>query len=111
MEDKKMRSYAVIPPILLDSRQRRIKYVNNNGKLEDFSREYKERQLLNFWTNAEHEVFKEKYLQHPKNFGLIASYLDRKSVCDCVQRYVIFKANGFVQILSGLPVVSGFFPN
>lgn len=88
MEDKKMRSYAVIPPILLDSRQRRLKYVNNNGKLEDFSREYKERQLLNFWTTAEHEVFKEKYLQHPKNFGLIASYLDRKSVCDCVQRCV-----------------------
>lgn len=81
-----MRSYAVIPPILLDSRQRRIKYVNNNGKLEDFSREYKERQLLNFWTSSEHEIFKEKYLQHPKNFGLIASYLDRKSVCDCVQR-------------------------
>ncbi|KAK6636597.1 hypothetical protein RUM43_010259 [Polyplax serrata] len=87
MEDKKMRSYAVIPPILLDSRQRKLKYVNNNGKLEDFSREYKERQLLNFWTTAEHEVFKEKYLQHPKNFGLIASYLDRKNVCDCVQRY------------------------
>lgn len=86
-----MRSYAVIPPILLDARQRKISYANNNGRIEDFTAEYKERQLLNVWTKTEREVFKEKYLQHPKNFGVIASYLERKSVCDCVQYYYLSK--------------------
>ncbi|PNF41940.1 hypothetical protein B7P43_G14654 [Cryptotermes secundus] len=91
MEDKKMRSYAVIPPILLDARQRRVTYVNNNGRIEDFAGEYNERQLLNVWTATEHDIFKEKYLQHPKNFGVIKTYLDRKSVCDCVQHYYLTK--------------------
>ncbi|PSN49366.1 hypothetical protein C0J52_12218 [Blattella germanica] len=91
MEDKKMRSYAVVPPILLDARQRRVTYINNNGRIEDFTAEYKERQLLNVWTASEHDIFKEKYLQHPKNFGVIKTYLDRKSVCDCVQHYYLSK--------------------
>lgn len=86
-----MRSYAVIPPIQLDARQRRVSYVNNNGRIEDFVGEYKERQLLNVWTSTEHEIFKEKYLQHPKNFGVIKTYLDRKSVSDCVQHYYLTK--------------------
>lgn len=91
MEDKKMRSYAVIPPILLDAKQRKLRYVNNNGHILDMETEYKERQLLNVWTPSENEVFKEKYLQHPKNFGVIASYLERKSVQDCVQHYYLTK--------------------
>lgn len=91
MEDKKMRSYAVIPPILLDARQRKLKYANNNGHILDMETEHKERQNLNVWTNTENEIFKEKYLQHPKNFGVIASYLERKSVQDCVQHYYLSK--------------------
>lgn len=93
MEEKKMRSYAVIPPILLDTRQRRLWYINRNGLVEDMSQEYKEKQLLNIWTDQEKEIFREKYLQHPKNFSLIASYLERKSVADCVQYYYLTKKN------------------
>ncbi|KAG8223441.1 hypothetical protein J437_LFUL008521 [Ladona fulva] len=100
MEDKKMRSYAVIPPILLDAKQRKLTYQNNNGLIEDFVAEYKERQLLNVWTDQEREIFREKYLQHPKNFGLVASYLERKSVCDCVQHYYLSKkTEGYRQLL------------
>lgn len=91
MEDKKMRSYAVIPPILLDSKERRIKYQNNNGHVEDMEDEYKGRQYINIWTPSEKEIFKEKYLQHPKNFGVVSSYLDKKSVTDCVQYYYLSK--------------------
>ncbi|CAG2055800.1 unnamed protein product [Timema podura] len=91
MEDKKMRSYAVIPPILLHPHQREVTYTNNNALIEDFAAEYKERQLLNVWTDSEKDIFKEKYLQHPKNFGVVASYLDRKNVCDSVQHYYLSK--------------------
>lgn len=100
LEDKKMRSYAVIPPILLDTKQRKITYQNKNGYIEDMEAEYKSRQYLNMWTPSEKEIFKEKYLQHPKNFGVIASYLDRKSVADCVQYYYLSKkAENYKQLL------------
>lgn len=91
MEDKKMRSYAVIPPMLLDSKERKVVYQNNNGHIVDMAEVYKSRKFLNVWTPSEKEIFKEKYLQHPKNFGVIASYLDRKSVSDCVQYYYLSK--------------------
>lgn len=87
MEDKKMRSYAVIPPILIDQKDRKFVYQNFNGRIQDMEAEYKERQFVNIWTPIEKEYFREKYLQHPKNFSMIASYLERKSVSDCVQYY------------------------
>ncbi|KAL3191579.1 hypothetical protein MRX96_059677 [Rhipicephalus microplus] len=90
-EDRKMRSYAVVPPILVDVRSRRPRYLNRNSLVEDLSAEYKDRQLNNIWTEQEKEIFREKYLQHPKNFGVIASHLERKSVADCVQYYYLTK--------------------
>lgn len=91
LEDKKMRSYAVIPPIMLDGKERKNVYQNNNGHILDMEAVHKSRQFLNIWTAAEKEIFKEKYLQHPKNFYLIASCLDKKSVADCVQYYYLSK--------------------
>lgn len=91
MEEKKMRAYAVVPPLLLDTKQRSQYYINNNGEVNDFATEHQQRQWLNVWTAAEKDIFKEKFLQHPKNFGFIASYLDRKSVGDCVQYYYLTK--------------------
>ncbi|XP_054715965.1 nuclear receptor corepressor 1-like isoform X2 [Uloborus diversus] len=100
LEEKKMRSYAVIPPILLDNRQRRMWYINKNGLIEELSQEYKEKQMLNIWTDQEKAIFREKYLQHPKNFAFIASCLDRKSVSDCVQYYYLSKkSENYKQLL------------
>lgn len=86
-EDKKMRSYAVVPPMMLDARQRKLRYTNNNGRVEDPMAEDEERKFINVWTPQEKNIFKEKYLQHPKNFSYIAQFLERKSVADCVQYY------------------------
>ena len=71
MEDKKMHSYAVIPPLLLPPEERKRKFTNTNGLIQDPMLIYNERKYVNMWTDQERETFKEKYLQHPKNFGLI----------------------------------------
>lgn len=58
MEDKKMRSYAVIPPALLDSKIRNRRFTNTNGLIEDPMQEYKDKQFLNLWTDQEKDMFK-----------------------------------------------------
>lgn len=40
-----MRSYAVIPPLMLDSRQRRLVFNNENGALIDMETEFKVRRF------------------------------------------------------------------
>lgn len=63
---------------MLDARQRSLRYYNNNGLVEDPMSEWKDRKLINIWTPEEKRIFKERYLQHPKNFPAIASYLEKK---------------------------------
>ena len=86
-----MHSYAVIPPLLLPPDERRRKFTNNNGLILDPLREYNERKFVNTWTDSERDIFKEKYLLHPKNFGQIAQCLERKTVSECVQYYYLSK--------------------
>lgn len=91
-EEKKMRSLSVIPPMMLDARQRKMRFVNNNGLLEDPLEIHKDAQKFETrWTDSEKQIFKEKYLQAPKNFVLISSFLPQKSVADCVQFYYLNK--------------------
>ncbi|XP_031751921.1 nuclear receptor corepressor 1 isoform X5 [Xenopus tropicalis] len=91
--EKQMRQLSVIPPMMFDAEQRRVKFINMNGLMEDPMKVYKDRQFMNVWTDHEKEIFKEKFVQHPKNFGLIASYLERKTVSDCVLYYYLTKKN------------------
>ncbi|KAL8180189.1 UNVERIFIED_CONTAM: nuclear receptor corepressor 2 [Gekko kuhli] len=76
--EKQMRQLAVIPPMLYDADQQRIKFINMNGLMDDPMKVYKDRQVMNMWSEQEKETFREKFMQHPKNFGVIASFLDRK---------------------------------
>uniref|UniRef100_A0A8C2G2H9 Nuclear receptor corepressor 1 n=1 Tax=Cyprinus carpio TaxID=7962 RepID=A0A8C2G2H9_CYPCA len=85
--EKQMRQLSVIPPMMYDSEQRRVKFINMNGLMDDPMKVYKSRQFMNVWTEHEKEIFKEKFMQHPKNFGLIASFLERKVV---IQLYLYF---------------------
>ncbi|XP_057676397.1 nuclear receptor corepressor 1 isoform X4 [Corythoichthys intestinalis] len=91
--EKQMRQLSVIPPMMYDSEQRRVKFINMNGLMDDPMKVYKARQFMNVWTEHEKEIFKDKFVQHPKNFGLIASYLERKCVADCVLYYYLTKKN------------------
>ena len=80
-EEKKRYSLAVIPPMMLDSYRRSLRYHNENGLVLDPQTENKEAMLrVQYWSLGEIETFKERYLAHPKNFGYIANALDNK-VC------------------------------
>ncbi|XP_059091907.1 nuclear receptor corepressor 2-like isoform X2 [Tigriopus californicus] len=107
-EDKKMHSYAVVPPLLLPSDERKRKFTNNNGLILDPLKEYNERKFLNTWTDSEKEIFKEKFLQTPKNFGQIAQFLERKTVSDCVQYYYLSKkTENYKQLMRRVKVRRG----
>ncbi|XP_055367301.1 nuclear receptor corepressor 2 isoform X4 [Betta splendens] len=91
--EKQMRQLAVVPPMLFDAEQQRIKFINMNGLMDDPLKVYKDRQVMNMWSEQEKDTFREKFIQHPKNFGLIASFLERKTVAECVLFYYLTKKN------------------
>ncbi|XP_075033130.1 nuclear receptor corepressor 2 isoform X5 [Mixophyes fleayi] len=91
--EKQMRQLAVIPPMLFDAEQQRIKFINMNGLMDDPMKVYKERQVMNMWSEQEKETFREKFIQQPKNFVFISTFLERKTVSDCVLFYYLTKKN------------------
>ena len=64
--------------MMLDDRQRKLRFINTNGLVRDAKTEHAERAHFNVWTQQEKDIFKEKFLLHPKNFVFIASFLERK---------------------------------
>lgn len=58
--EKQMRQLSVIPPMMFDAEQRRVKFINMNGLMEDPMKIYKDRQFMNVWTDHEKEIFKDK---------------------------------------------------
>lgn len=58
--EKQMRQLSVIPPMMFDVEQQRVKFLNLNGVMDDPMRVYKERQFINVWSEHEKEIFKEK---------------------------------------------------
>nr|XP_039271319.1 mucin-17-like isoform X1 [Styela clava] len=99
-QEQHMRQLAVVPPMLLDRDERRLKFINNNGLVSDPLEDYKKRQELDHWDSQEKQIFKEKYVQHPKNFHMISSFLEKKTVADCVLFYYLSKKSvGYKQLV------------
>lgn len=48
--------------MMYDSEQRRVKFINMNGLMDDPMKVYKSRQFMNVWTEHEKEIFKEKWV-------------------------------------------------
>ena len=91
-EDKKMKAYAVIPP-MLNQNQRKLKFINNNGLITEPMALYKQKKQATSWSAEEKELFKEKYLERPKQFGQIADLLEKK-----VDRYAQITTTKYLQI-------------
>jgi len=65
--------------MMLDARQRAMRYHNENGFLANPMELHNDTMLkANFWLPHEKELFKERYLVHPKSFGYIADAFDNK---------------------------------
>ena len=94
--------------MLLPPEERKRKYITNNGLIHDPMALYNDRKFLNTWSESEKEIFKEKYLLTPKNFGAIASFLGRKTVSDCVQYYYLSKkTENYKQLIRRVKVRRG----
>lgn len=77
-------------PVMYDSKTRKPppSFDDRNGLLKNPLQVLKESAMqVSVWTEEEKAVFRKMYLQKPKNFGFIASFLDGKSVSDCVTYY------------------------
>uniref|UniRef100_A0A1I8HBC4 SANT domain-containing protein n=1 Tax=Macrostomum lignano TaxID=282301 RepID=A0A1I8HBC4_9PLAT len=92
-EEERMKSLAVLPPMLLPPWERRRLVANSNGLVRgDPVQLWNADQDLSFrWLPHERATFKEKFLLYGKNFGAIAAFLENKSVPDCVQFYYLTK--------------------
>jgi hypothetical protein len=81
-----------IPAILLVSALTRVENrLRDTGKscrhIPDPYKEKESSSRSSLWSNLEKCVFLDKFLQYPKNFGKIATFILRKNACDCAQLY------------------------
>lgn len=72
-----MRAYAIIPP-MLSQQPRKLRFINRNGLVPEALSGYKERRQMSNWSTEEKEIFKDKYLERPKQFGHIADAIEKK---------------------------------
>ena len=67
-----MSSLSVSVPMMLDSKTRERKFVDETRLVRNLDFPHK------LWVASETELFAEKYQQYPKKFGVIASCLENK---------------------------------
>ncbi|KAL0452174.1 UNVERIFIED_CONTAM: Nuclear receptor corepressor 1 [Sesamum latifolium] len=84
---KPCRNSLKMPALILEKGIRMSKFISNNGLVEDPCAAERERSLINPWTAEEREVFIDKLAIFGKNFMKIASFLQRKTVADCIEFY------------------------
>lgn len=82
------RTYLRMPSMLLDDKERALhRFVTRNSLVEDPVAVEQERKDMNPWTGEEKKIFLDKFSLFGKSFSKIASFLEHKTVADCVQFY------------------------
>ncbi|GER43242.1 nuclear receptor corepressor [Striga asiatica] len=84
---KPCRSTLKMPAMILDKGIKMSRFVSNNAIVEDPCAAERERSIINPWTPDETEIFIDKLSIFGKDFSKIASFLERKTVADCVEFY------------------------
>lgn len=79
-------------PMIIDANLREhVKYIDRNRVLDESIHTIRLRNAQNAWSDEEKQVFIQKFLDYPKEFGQIASFLPNKSPQDCVLYYYLNK--------------------
>lgn len=76
-----------MPALILDKHVKLSRFISNNGLVKDPRTVEKERYMMNPWAHEETEIFIEKLAAFGKDFTKIASFLDHKTVADCIEFY------------------------
>ncbi|KAL3819987.1 hypothetical protein ACJIZ3_005892 [Penstemon smallii] len=77
-----------MPALILDKKEMKMStFISNNGLVEDCFAVEKERSMINPWTSEEREVFIDKLATFGKDFKKIASFLEHKTIADCIEFY------------------------
>ncbi|KAL1532189.1 hypothetical protein AAHA92_32228 [Salvia divinorum] len=84
---KPNRNTLKMPALILDKNVKMSRFISNNGLVEDPFTVEKERSIINPWTAEEREIFIEELTAFGKDFRKIASFLDHKTVADCIEFY------------------------
>jgi hypothetical protein len=80
-----LKHMSVLPQQFQDAWQARwAGFASNNGLVEDPKRELAVDKVGLDWTAEEKRIFMEKFLQFPKNFRAISSYLPHRTPAECV---------------------------
>ncbi|XP_050209291.1 uncharacterized protein LOC126660008 [Mercurialis annua] len=85
---KPYRNALKMPALILDKKERiASRFISSNALVEDPWAVENERAVINPWTSEEREIFIDKLATFGKDFQKIASYLDHKTIADCVEFY------------------------
>jgi len=85
-----LKTVATIPAMMLD-RGRIPSFIDNNGLVQDPMTLERERKGQNPWTEEEKSIFFHRYLQFPKCFSKIATFLENKNTQDVICYYYMNK--------------------
>ncbi|KAL6501110.1 hypothetical protein OROHE_025307 [Orobanche hederae] len=84
---KRCRSTLKMPALILDKQVKMSRFISNNALVEDPCAAEKERSMINPWTAVETEMFIDKLAVFGKDFSKIASFLEHKTIADCIEFY------------------------
>ncbi|XP_042031905.1 uncharacterized protein LOC121778601 isoform X2 [Salvia splendens] len=84
---KPNRNTLKMPALILDKNVKMSRFITNNGFVEDPFTVEKERSIINPWATEERVIFIKKLAAFGKDFRKIASFLDHKTVADCIEFY------------------------
>lgn len=80
------REYMRMPPMILGQKERDFRrFETKNALVEDPVAAEQERKAVNPWSAEEKIIFLDKYSLLGKNLRKIASFLEHKTVADCIQ--------------------------
>ncbi|KAL6504062.1 hypothetical protein OROGR_025985 [Orobanche gracilis] len=84
---KRCRSTLKMPALILDKQVKMSRFISNNALVEDPCAAEKERSMINPWTAVETEMFIDKLAVFGKDFSKIASFLEHRTIADCIEFY------------------------